>query len=280
MLPWRGGAQRAVTYARDDENTFRQMTFLRPSHADALRQKGRRDEAAAHFREEEIMRAKLLPEKPLLPALSGFHYCDLLLAASERAAWRLMLNLAVSQPSSFAESSRAVSERARQTLQWAEECNASLATIALDHLTLARAALCETVLEGGALGQLDSCRKSLERAVDGIRSASHHDFLPFGLLTRAWLRRLTGPLTGPESAQTDLDEAFEIAERGPMRLHLADIHLNRARLFGLTKDRLANYPWKSPQDDLAKARDFIQKCGYWRRKEQLEDAEAAVRQPS
>jgi hypothetical protein len=82
------------------------------------------------------MRAKLLPEKPLLPALSGFHYCDLLLAASERAAWRLMLNLAVSQPSSFAESSRAVSERARQTLQWAEECNASLATIALDHLTL------------------------------------------------------------------------------------------------------------------------------------------------
>lgn len=30
-----------------------------------------------------------------------------------------------------------------------------------------------------------------------------------------------------------LDEAWEIAERGSMRLHMADIHLYRARLFGL-----------------------------------------------
>ena len=37
------------------------------------------------------------------------------------------------------------------------------------------------------------------------------------------------------SAQSDLDEAWEIAERGPMPLFLADIHLHRARLFGRMK---------------------------------------------
>jgi hypothetical protein len=31
--------------------------------------------------------------------------------------------------------------------------------------------------------------------------------------------------------RSDLDEAWEIAERGPMPLFLADIHLHRARLF-------------------------------------------------
>ncbi|MGI9068202.1 MAG: hypothetical protein ACR2HX_17590 [Pyrinomonadaceae bacterium] len=33
----------------------------------------------------------------------------------------------------------------------------------------------------------------------------------------------------------------------------------------------------SPRDDLAAARKLNQKCGYWRRKEELEDAEAAAK---
>ena len=53
---------------------------------------------------------------------------------------------------------------------------------------------------------------------------------------------LEGNRTGPESAQSDLDEAWEIAERGPMKLHMADILLHRARLFF----REAKYPWGSP----------------------------------
>jgi hypothetical protein len=64
----------------------------------------------------------------------------------------------------------------------------------------------------------------------------------------------------PSGAQADLDEAQEIAERGPMPLLLADIALYRARLF---RDREA----------LATARRLIEKHGYWRRKEELEDAE-------
>jgi hypothetical protein len=71
-----------------------------------------------------------------------------------------------------------------------------------------------------------------------------------------------------------LDEAWEIAERGAMKLFMADIHLYRARLFF----REATYPWESPTVDLAAARKLIEQCGYGRRKEELEDAEAGLRQ--
>lgn len=33
----------------------------------------------------------------------------------------------------------------------------------------------------------------------------------------------------------------------------------------------------SPQEDLAAARKLIEECGYWRRKEELEDAEEAAK---
>jgi hypothetical protein len=109
--------------------------------------------------------------------------------------------------------------------------------------------------------------------MSGLRRAGAQHHLPRGLLTRAWLRSLAGPATGPESARSDLDEAWEIAERGPMPLFLADIHLYRARLLCRAKP----YPWQSPQHDLAEARRLIFKHGYLRRKEELEDAESALR---
>ena len=65
------------------------------------------------------------------------------------------------------------------------------------------------------------------------------------------------------SARTAINQAQEIAERGPMSLYLADIHLHRARLF---RDRA----------ELAKARELIEKHGYGRRNEELEDAKAAA----
>jgi hypothetical protein len=65
----------------------------RTTHADALHQAGRRGDAEARFREAEDMQAEWQPEYPLLYSLWGFRYCDLLLTAAERAAWRHMLNL-------------------------------------------------------------------------------------------------------------------------------------------------------------------------------------------
>jgi hypothetical protein len=232
-------AGQSVTYAERNGEAFLR-TYSRAFHANALHQAGRWDEAAARFREAEEIQAGWQPEHPLLYSGLGFPYCELLLAAAERAACRRMLQLShIAQPASLLETCRAVSKRAARTLRWDELGNLSFLAIAVDHLTLGRAALYAAILEGIPLDQLDHhCRKSLLHAVDGLRRAGMQDYLPLGLLTRAWLRFLTGAHIGPESAQRDLDEAFEIAERGPMPLHLADIHLHRARLFGLTKDRV------------------------------------------
>jgi hypothetical protein len=172
---------------------------------------------------------------------------------------------------------RAVAERAAQTLKWVTTQN-WLLDIALDHLTQGRAALYAAILERSAF---PAPHGAIESAVSALRNAGQSDELPKALLTRAWHRALTGALSGPDSAQSDLDEAWEIAERGPMPLFLADIHLHRARLFGLRKAeggarKEAAYPWTSAQHDLAEARRLILKHGYLRRLPELEDAEAAI----
>jgi hypothetical protein len=69
-------------------------------------------------------------------------------------------------------------------------------------------------------------------------------------------------------AGSDLDQAWQIAERGLMRLYLTDVHLYRARLFF----REEEYPWESPASDLAGAEKLINDCGYHRRDEELADA--------
>ncbi|MBC7966718.1 MAG: hypothetical protein H7Z17_12440, partial [Fuerstia sp.] len=152
-------------------------------------------------------------------------------------------------------------------------------SIAIDHLTLGRAALYAAILRETEISNLKS---EIDHAVSGLRRAGQLDHLPRGLLTRAWLRSLTSAWTGPESAQSDLDEAWEIAERGPMPLFMADIHLYRARLFGRQKDEGRGqkeenaYPWGSVEEDLREARRLIEKHGYGRRKEELEDAERVL----
>jgi Putative ATP-dependent DNA helicase recG C-terminal len=267
-------AEQAVTYADRIDDLLMGMV-IRTTHADVLHQAGRRSEAESRFREAEVMQAESQPDYPLLYSVRGFQYCDLLLAPSERAAWQLTLRRSVVPPPSFlVEVCRAVSRRAVQTLQWVTPLY-WLLDIALDQLTVFRAALYEAILEEASP---DAFRSSIQHAVDGLRRAGQQDHLPSGLLTRAWLRSLSGEQIGPESAQNDLDEAWEIAERGPMPLFMADIHLHRARLFGRPNDegRGADYPWESPQVDLGEARRLIEKHGYWRRKEELEDAEKAA----
>ena len=104
--------------------------------------------------------------------------------------------------------------------------------MALDHLTLGRAALYAAI--SATLQRLPTSKPPAPNWTPpwpASAAPASSTYLPLGLLTRAWLRFLTGARTGPESAQEDLDEAWEIAERGPMRLFMADIHLHRARLF-------------------------------------------------
>lgn len=271
-------AEQSITHADHSGDAFRRMGN-RTTHADALHQAGRRAEALALFREAEQMQQEFQPDYPLLYSLPGFLYADLLLAAPERAAWQ-RTTLSLPRPLLEAaavhhEALQAIGQRAARMFEWREPSD-SLLDIALDHLTMARTVLFATLLTQAEPGapDLTQVRDETDAAVASLRRASQQDSLPLSLLTRAWLRAITGPLTGPDSAQADLDEAWDIAERGPMRLHMADIHLYRARLFF----REARYPWQSPEADLAAARELIERCGYGRRREELEDAEAALAQ--
>jgi hypothetical protein len=280
-------AELSVTYA-DRSGDRHHRISKRTTDARAMHQAGRWFDAEARFREAEQMQANWKPRYPLLHSLWGFRYCDLLLSGAEEQASKTEEQ---QRKEEGLAQCLAVAERVAHTIEIAERSR-RLLDIAVDHLTLGRAALYGVILESrgrqpesaqpfsappksvNSQREFTTAAKELEHAVSGLRLAGTQDYLPYGLLTRAWLRSLTGARTGPESAQSDLDEAWEIAERGPMPLFLADIHLYRARLFF----RDATYPWESPQHDLAEARRLIFKHGYLRRKEELEDAEAALKQ--
>jgi DNA-binding transcriptional ArsR family regulator len=253
------------------------------NHADVLHQMGLRRAAFEGFLEAERTQKVSQPHYPLLYSIQGFHYCELLLAASERAAWQAVLSSSlITHNSSLADDCRAVAERTAQTLRWSEAASGvSLLDSATIHLTMGRAALYEALVEGSDFRRLTSDFTDIDVAVARLRRAGTQHHISAGLLTRAWLRFLQAKQTGSESAQEDLDEAWEISERGPMKLHMADIHLYRARLFHTVKP----YPWnkfedgregRGPKDDLDAAEELINKCGYHRRDEELADAKLAI----
>lgn len=278
-------AEQALAHA-DGSGDMSQRIGIRTALADALHQAGRRDESAVLFRAVEALQSQRRPRHTLLYSLHGFRYSNLLLDEMERTAWQCATGCqrysnkpTAIEPNGTA-AMREVESRTAQTLRYTKDNGLPILDIALDHLTLGRASLYHTVmLSGGSETQLlagteqlinrAAAPNHLAVAVDSLRRAGQIDKLPWGLLSRAWLRVLQGDRDG---ARTDLDEAWEIAERGPMKLHMADIHLYRARLFHAVKP----YPWDSPHTDLAAARKLIEECGYWRRKEELEDAEAAA----
>jgi hypothetical protein len=136
----------------------------------------------------------------------------------------------------------------------------NLLDIGLNNLTLARAGLVRAILTG-PLPQPALDLPDVAAAVNGLRESGQVAYIPRGLVTSAVYHFVRGESAAARAA---LDQAQEIAERGPMPLYLADIQLHRARLF---RDRAA----------LAKARDLIQKHGYGGRKDELEDAEAAAK---
>jgi tetratricopeptide (TPR) repeat protein len=258
-------ARQSITHADQSGDALGRMN-QRAKAADALHQSGRRPEARSLFSESERMWEKQFPHSPMMSSLPGFWYCDWLLAPAERAAWQALLRGTGSQSVivRHGEDSPATAcdevERRAKKAQTIAMRNQWLLDIALDHLTLARAGLIRAILSH-PLPQKALDLPHMAAALNGLRDSGDVDVLPNALLTAALYHFVRGDAS---SAHKELDQAQEIAERGPMPLYLADIHLHRARLF-------------RDQAELAKARDLIEKHGYGRRKEELEDAEAAAR---
>jgi tetratricopeptide (TPR) repeat protein len=271
-----GDVQRAVAFGEQSVeladrsgDAFRKMVS-RARKADALHQAGRWEESAAAFREAEAMQAERQPEYPRLYSLAGFQYCDLLLGQAEPEAGSGLDGLAGpgSRPKEverFRQDCLGVLERARQTLDWFER-RYPLLDIALDHLTLGRAHLGLALTEDRTAG-LAQAAEPLDRAVDGLRRAGTEHNLPWGLLARAALRRFHSDFTG---VAADLTESLEIAERGRMRLHECDAHLEWARLCRDQGDLAA------ARRHVARARALVDETGYGRRAREVEWLEGTL----
>jgi hypothetical protein len=138
-----------------------------------------------------------------------------------------------------------------------------LLSIALEHLTPARAGLYRALVDAPAdpTPAATPLGPRVATAVARLRQANTVNFLPMALLTAALYHGTLG--ADPEESRRLLAEAQQIAERGPMPLYLADVYLHRARLF---RDHPA----------LAEARALIERHGYGRRRDELADAEAAA----
>jgi tetratricopeptide (TPR) repeat protein len=239
----------------------------RTTLADALHQAGRWEESAASFREAEAMQAESLPQYPRLTSLPGYRYCDLLLsmAEPEDGSGVPVGQAAPADSDSIGRRSlpyktacEDVRDRAHHAIEIAQSNNWIL-DIALDHLSLGRAHL-GLALTSGASPDFTEAAVYLDRAVDGLRQSGNEDDLPRGLLARAALRRLRD---SPDDAASDLGEAQEIAERGHMRLHEADVHLEWTRLSMQTGDL------DDARRHLERARELVASTGYGRREREV-----------
>jgi hypothetical protein len=141
---------------------------------------------------------------------------------------------------------------------------------ALAHDAKSRANFYQSALLVGTGGLfLGESLREATLALDGLHRCSSMTHLPACYTRRAWLRVMSGDVA---AAQEDLDDAWNIAERGEMRAALADIRLHRARLFHARTP----YPWDSPKADLGAAEDLIEACGYGRRDRELAEAKRVI----
>ncbi len=123
-----------------------------------------------------------------------------------------------------------------------------------------------------------------------MRKSGRQDVLPFGVLARASLFRITQEF---HDSWIDLEEVQEIAERGSMRLYLADYQIESCRLL---RDQLSakNYQilangepvtiareemLSQLKDHFETAKQMVKEMGYHRRDKELESLDHMGRVP-
>jgi hypothetical protein len=263
-------ARQSITHADQSGDAFTRM-ITRTTAADALYQSGKRMEAGTLFAEAERMQQEMQPQFDLLYSVRGFQYCDWLLAPAEQAAWQHLLDQPISNSKSrISDGLAEVERRGNKMFEW-RDASDPLLDIALDHLTLARVGLIRAIL-ANPLPQPTLDLPHVPAAVNRLRAAGTTHELPRGLLTASLYHFVRGEHA---LALKHLAEAQQIAERGPMPLFLADIHLTRARFAGIVKEEDGRMNVDA-QAELAEAAQLIRDHGYGRRDQELADAEAAL----
>jgi tetratricopeptide (TPR) repeat protein len=246
-----------------------QRIARRATLAVALHQAGQWEESAEAFREAEALQAERQSRYPRLHSLWGYRYCDLLLSRGEPESGCVLDGLAPSPKAArrLREACWEVRERAEEALKLVLSGSGRLLDIALSHLSLGRAHLGLALTSPGAPSGMEEAEAAfakaaehLNHAVEGLRLAGYEEAIARGLLFRCALRRSRDDLGG---AEADLSEALEIAERGSMRLHECDAHLEWARLCRQRGDR------DGQQEHVARARKLVEETGYGRREREV-----------
>ncbi|MCP4691297.1 MAG: toll/interleukin-1 receptor domain-containing protein [Desulfobacterales bacterium] len=234
----------AVEYARkgqrfaDKSGDAFHKEARRVDLADALHQYGHFSEAERLFHEAEDMQEERQPEYPFLYSLRGYWFCDLLLSQGKWVE---------------------VQKRASQSLKSSKKNPVPL-DAALDNLTLGNAHLLQALEEGSRVPAIVG--RHLNEAVAGLREVGALDYLPRALLARAALNRVRQEFN---RAWADLEEVQEIADHGAMGIHMAEYHLEAARL------HLARNEVEETRENFNKAEKMIGEMGYHRRDRERED---------
>lgn len=204
--------------------------------AQVLHYAGNNEEPIAAFREAEALQAQWHPSRPFLYSAPGFRYCEVLLD------WRQV---------------QEVKKRTVRTLEISKR-NRWLLYIALDNLLLGRA----TLLESQSAATDNQAAVYLRLAMEGLQQHGALEFLPLGLLACTELHRFTGDYS---RAERDLAEVLRIATRCGMGLHLADCHLESARL------QLAQGNRDKAREHCETAKEMIERMGYHRRDNEVNE---------
>jgi tetratricopeptide (TPR) repeat protein len=280
-------AEKAIEFATWSGSDFQVICAL-TTMADEQHAAGNVAKAHQLFADAEAMEVTRLGHEYMI-SIRGVQYCELLVKDAERAAWQVVLGNTPRFPSSgpiaphegspkpqdrrldagvVVRSCRDVERRMsanffRREQAGHDRADEPLLDVALDHLTRGRAMFYRALLDPddrNRAGVVDEARCEIRIGLESTRAAAIQEYVVPALLISAWL---SGFEHNPDGARAHVDEARQIAERGSMKLHMADICLHAARLF-------------CDKDELAKARRLIEHCGYWRRKEELEDADVAA----
>ncbi|MCP4112889.1 MAG: hypothetical protein GY749_46420 [Desulfobacteraceae bacterium] len=267
-LIW-GNIKQAVEYAKqsvkfaDSSCKWKMKMTALTILADASHDAGNLLEAGKLFQQAEMLQKEKQSKYQFLYSIEGFYFCDFLLTQGQ-----------------YCE----VQKRVNQTIEIAQKKD-WLVDIALSNLSIGRAYWIQAQdTQDKGIKELTLSREKLNRVVGDIKGTGDQETLPLGLLARSALYRSQEDFF---RAWKDLDETLVIAERGSMRLYLADYHLEASRLL---KDQLSakNYQISvnsepvtiTRQEMLTQlknhfetAKQMVNEMGYHRRDKELESIE-------
>ena len=210
------------------------------------------EKAESLFREAEIIQKEINPERPILHSTQGYRYNDLLLTQGNY---------------------QDVLIRISRTKEW-QTTRYQLLTEALNLLNLGQAYLLMVKLEN--MDMLHQAVTALSDAIIALRASGFQENLIRGLLAQAELYRIRSEF---QLAKQNIEEVYEIAKRGEMKLHLADYHLEACRLCsaegkmetGGGRTEAVEKKKREAEEHLRVASEMIEEMGYGRRRPEVEE---------